>query len=61
MVARIHYDYSLEYKDIHFKLNQSLGRNKNSNVLTLDELKKKYELAKQMYEQLKIKKNGGLH
>jgi len=61
MVGKIHYDYSLEYKDIHFKLNQALGRGKASNVLTLDELKKKYELAKQMYEQLKSKKNGGLH
>jgi len=61
MVAKIHYDCNLEYKDIHFKLNQALGRNKTSNVLTLDELKKKYELAKQMYEQLKPKTNGGLH
>lgn len=58
IVGRISYEYKLEFKDIHFKLNQALGRGKSSNVLTLDELKQKYELAKQMYEQLKNKKNG---
>jgi hypothetical protein len=47
----------LEYVDIHYRLNSALGKNKNSNVLTLDELKKKLELAKQLYEKLKIKLN----
>lgn len=61
MVAKIHYDHNLEYKDIHWRLNQALGKNKTSNMLILDELKKKYELAKQLYQQLNTKKNGGLH
>ena len=57
VVGKIHFDHKLEYADIHYRLNQAIGNKKNSNVLTLDELKKKFELAKQLYEKLKIKLN----
>ena len=50
-VAKIHYDYGIEFKEIHFKLNSSMGK-KNSLNLTLLEYKKKLELAIELYEKL---------
>ena len=52
MVGRIHFDFGLEYRDIHSKLNKSVGK-KNSLIFTLDEYKKKLELSKELYEKLK--------
>lgn len=50
-VARIHYDFGLEYKEIHVKLNSAMGK-KNSLSFTLDEYKRKLDLAKELYQLL---------
>jgi len=52
MVGKIHFDHKLDFAEIHFRLNRELGGNKTSNVLTLEELKRKLELAKQLYQKL---------
>jgi len=58
IVGKIHYDFGLDFPEIHFKLNTQLGRH-NTYVLTLEELKKKCELAQQLYEKLNLKKQNG--
>ncbi len=49
VVAKLHYDFGLDFKEIHLKLNEQLGKI-FSNDLTLDELKQKYALAQKYYE-----------
>lgn len=52
VVAKIHFDSGLEYSEIHTKLNSSMGKS-NSLAFTLDEYKRKLDLAKQLYQKLK--------
>lgn len=51
-VSRIHFDYGLEFRDIHNKLHSAM-RKSSSLAFTLDEYKRKLELAKELYEKLK--------
>lgn len=55
IVGKINYHHKLDFKEIHYKLNSQLGRDKTSNMLTLDELKRKLELAKILFEKLNNK------
>lgn len=57
IVSKIHYEHKIEFARIHTRLNKELKRS-GSNVLTLDELKKKLELAQQLYEKLDQKKQN---
>lgn len=51
IVGRIALAFDMEFKDIHWKLNSSFG--KNTNELTYDELQMKFTLASNMFNRLK--------